>query len=68
MQGIYQIKAGNLDQAKTLLDEAAANLQARGVDAVILGCTEIPIVIEEGDGVVDATRALADACVRRLLA
>ncbi|MBC8159171.1 MAG: amino acid racemase [Alphaproteobacteria bacterium] len=68
MQGIYQIKAGNLDQAGTLLDKAAANLRARGVEAIILGCTEIPIVVDEGDGVVDATRALAQACVTHLLA
>ena len=68
MQGIYRIKAGNLDQARTLLDKAAANLRARGVEAIILGCTEIPIVIDEGEGVIDATRALANACVRHLIA
>lgn len=67
MQGVYQIKAGNLDPARTLLGKAAANLRARRVDAIILGCTEIPLVVEEGEGIVDATRALADACIRRLL-
>lgn len=65
MGGIYKIKAGDLAAARQLLERAADGLRARGAEAIILGCTEIPIVIKDGGDVVDATLALADACVRR---
>lgn len=44
------------------------NLQARGCDAVILGCTEIPLVIDDGNSdlpTLDSTRLLARAALRR---
>lgn len=63
MGGIYQVKAGDLSAAHELLAAAADGLRARGAGAIILGCTEIPIVIEDGEDVVDATRALAEASV-----
>jgi len=62
--GIYRIKAGDLESARRLLERAADGLRARGAGAIILGCTEIPIVVADGGDVVDATRALAAACVR----
>ena len=65
MGGIYRIKAGDLAAARRLLERAADGLRARGAGAIVLGCTEIPIVVEDGGDVVDATRALAGACVRR---
>jgi aspartate racemase len=68
MGGIYKIKAGDLGAARRLLEWAADGLRARGAGAIVLGCTEIPIVIEDGGDVVDATRALAAACVRRFAA
>lgn len=42
-------------------------LAARGCDAVILGCTEIPLLITETDSplpVIDSTRTLARAAIR----
>jgi len=68
MGGIYQIKAGDLAHARKLLGQAADGLRARGAEMIILGCTEIPIVLEDGDGRIDATMALAAACVRRFAA
>ena len=68
MGGIYNVKAGELETARGLLAGAADSLRKRGAGAVILGCTEIPIVVEEGDDVVDATRALAQASVNFLSA
>jgi len=68
MGGIYHVKAGDLDAARGLLTAAADGLRARGAAAVILGCTEIPIVIDEGEDVVDATRALAQASIAFLSA
>ena len=44
-----------------------AALGARGCDAVILGCTEIPLLITDADSplpVIDSTRTLARAAIR----
>lgn len=44
------------------------SLQARGCDAVVLGCTEIPLVIDDGNSplpTLDSTRLLARAALRR---
>jgi aspartate racemase len=45
-------------------------LQARGCDAVILGCTEIPLIINDGNSPIptlDSTRLLARAALRRAI-
>ncbi len=68
MGGIYKIKAGDLAAARGLLELAADGLRARGAGAIVLGCTEIPIVIKDGGDVIDATLALAGACVRLFMA
>lgn len=47
--------------------EVIGALSARGCDAVILGCTEIPLLIAETDSplpVIDSTRTLARAALR----
>lgn len=46
-------------------------LQARGCDAVVLGCTEIPLIVHDGNSplpTLDSTRLLARAALRRALA
>jgi aspartate racemase len=68
MGGIYKIKAGDPAMARHLLERAADGLRARGAGAIVLGCTEIPIVMEDGGDLIDATLALAGACVRRFTA
>ncbi|MEO8858910.1 MAG: aspartate/glutamate racemase family protein, partial [Burkholderiaceae bacterium] len=43
-------------------------LQARGCDAVILGCTEIPLIMNDENSSIptlDSTRLLARAALRR---
>ncbi len=52
------------------LEQLIERLKGRGCDAVVLGCTEIPLVIGEGNSalpVLDSTRLLACAAVRRAL-
>ena len=48
-----------------------AELQAQGCDAVVLGCTEIPLIISDSNSplpTLDSTRLLARAAVRHALA
>ncbi len=56
------------DRARERLEEAAALLASKGAQAVILGCTEIPLALEEGfrNGVlfVDPVTSLAAALIR----
>jgi len=41
------IKAGYYGQPKILLESAAKELHSRGAEAVIMGCTEIPLVLKQ---------------------
>ena len=71
MPGIAAVKAGQLDVATEHLRTAAQLLQQRGASAVVLGCTEIPIVLHAGTAplpVIDATAALARKAVMWSLA
>jgi aspartate racemase len=50
MAGIYEhVKAGDLDGGRALLLEAARELRDNGADAILLACTEIPLVLRTGD-------------------
>lgn len=55
-------------RARAALLEATAHLAARGAEAVILGCTELPLALPEprahGVALVNSTRALARALIR----
>lgn len=71
MPGIAAVKAGQLDRAAGLLRTAAQALGRRGAAALVLGCTEIPLVLDAdqaGLPVVDATAALARRAVAWSLA
>lgn len=66
MPGIAAVKAGRLAEATPLLARAAEALRRRGAQAVVLGCTEIPLVLDTaaaGLPVIDATAALARRAV-----
>jgi len=52
--------------SRLFLNEVVARLAARGCDAVVLGCTEIPLIVDPEDcplPVLDSTRILARAAV-----
>ncbi len=50
MTGIYQgVKAGKLTEGGDLLRKAAQELANNGADAILLACTEIPLVLKTGD-------------------
>lgn len=69
--GIGAVKAGRLDDGARDLLCAARALLGRGAQALVLACTEIPLVLDAaraGVPVVDATAALARATVAWSLA
>ena len=69
LECIYAVKAGEpASKIKLRLLEIVQNLGNMGAEAIILGCTEIPIVLQNGDHVlpfIDATDVLAKAAVDR---
>jgi len=70
MGAIYGVKSGEFTQSAARVLRIAEELIAAGADAVIAGCTEIPLILHDGEAskpVVDATTALARAAVREAL-
>ncbi|MEM1549737.1 MAG: amino acid racemase [Candidatus Methanomethylicia archaeon] len=68
MSGIYDgVKAGNLDLGRKLLLDIANKLIDKGSELMILGCTEVSVVIKSGDlrvPVVDPLQILAEEAVK----
>lgn len=59
------------ESSRLYLNEVTGKLKARGCDAVVLGCTEIPLIVRPEDSplpTLDSTRLLARAAIRRALA
>ena len=58
------------ETSRLYLNEVAEKLKARGCDAVVLGCTEIPLIVRPDDTplpALDSTRLLARAALQRAL-
>jgi len=58
------------DPSRRYLNGVIGTLEARGCDAVVLGCTEIPLLVDPADcplPVLDSTRLLAGAALRRAM-
>jgi len=68
MKAIYQfIKRGDLEPGRKLLYDASLELIEAGAEAVICGCTEVSIVLHDGDltvPVLDPMQDLAEEAVR----
>jgi aspartate racemase len=67
-QAIAAVKSGDVAAARGVLRSVAAALAARGAQAIIMGCTEIPVALSgltraNGALLIDASAALAKACV-----
>ncbi len=68
LAAIMHVKSNQLGAAAVLLESAVAKLVHEGAAGVLLACTETPVVLERLSPqiaaiCVDATRALARACV-----
>ena len=58
------------ETSRLYFNEVAEKLKARGCDAVVLGCTEIPLIVRPDDcplPTLDSTRLLARAALTRAL-
>jgi aspartate racemase len=58
------------EASRLYLNEVAGRLKGRGCDALVLGCTEIPLIVRPDDAplpTLDSTRLLARAALRRAL-
>jgi aspartate racemase len=69
MAGIYAMKAGDLTEARRCFEAPCRDLQLQKAEAVILGCTETPIILakeirEKPDYFFDSSRILARATIR----
>jgi len=57
-------------EARTYLQRVIARLRGEGCDAVVLGCTELPLILDDASSplpVLDSTRLLARAALRRAM-
>ncbi len=67
MRAIYEhIKTGDLERGREIVLNVATNLVNGGAQVVICGCTEVSLVLKEGDiavPVVDPLQVLADTAV-----
>ncbi|MBD3859713.1 amino acid racemase [Bacillus sp. 28A-2] len=66
MNGIYAVKAGKLSKGESELKIAAEILMNQGAEAIIAGCTEIPVVLRATKevNVIDPTVILAKKAVK----
>jgi aspartate racemase len=65
------VKGCFTDESRYYFHQVIARLKDRGCDAVVLGCTEIPLLISEQTSplpTLDSTRLLARAALRRAAA
>jgi aspartate racemase len=68
--GISAVKAGNISLGRSLLREAARQLAEGGAEALVVACTDISVVIREGETIhsaciIDANSSLARAAIDR---
>lgn len=69
MEGIYSIKAGDLKQGSSFISTVAANLVYLGVEVIVAGCTEVPLVLKTSKEwkVIDSTEVVAKRVVQECL-
>ncbi|MEW6048308.1 MAG: amino acid racemase [Bacillota bacterium] len=69
MEAIYLVKGGKAGQARPLALEVLAELsRTLKLSAVVLGCTELPLILSQGDTeipLIDSTEVLARATVEQ---
>ncbi|WHY96896.1 aspartate/glutamate racemase family protein [Peribacillus simplex] len=66
MEGIYAIKGSDLEKGRLYLSRVADKLIKRGAEAIIAGCTEIPLVLKSSQNIciIDPTEILAKSAIK----
>lgn len=69
MESIYCLKAGDAKRAQTLMNEQAEALFSRGAQVIVLGCTEVPVILAEAvnkspEKYIDSTGSLVRAGIK----
>ncbi|WHY55979.1 aspartate/glutamate racemase family protein [Peribacillus simplex] len=66
MEGIYAIKGSDLEKGRLYLSRVADKLIKRGAEAIIAGCTEIPLVLKSSQNIcmIDPTAILAKSAIK----
>lgn len=66
MKGIFKIKSGEFTSGTSYLEEAAQALLDEGAEAIISGCTEVPIALNKTDAfkLIDATKITANSVIK----
>jgi aspartate racemase len=70
MNSIYMVKAGNQNGAKENIRPAVSELLNKGAEAIIAGCTEIPLILDSSSvpvPFIDSLACLANAVVREAI-
>ncbi len=67
MRAIYEIKAGKKERARNKILEAFRELERKGAEVVIAGCTEIPLVVSKEEfSYVDPMEIVAKIIIREI--
>ncbi|MBU0661575.1 amino acid racemase [Patescibacteria group bacterium] len=68
MDAIYKIKANNMTEPKSILEEQTKIMIEQGAEGIILGCTELPLVMKSDTfPFFDATDILAEAVIAKAM-
>ncbi len=66
MRAVQHVKLGNIPDGKAVLLPVIRELENRGVDSLILACTEIPVILDSNDTIlplIDSDRLLAERLI-----
>ncbi|EKT56239.1 aspartate/glutamate racemase family protein [Providencia sneebia] len=68
MKSIYLLKSGNKKMAERIMKEQANLLFQKGAEVIVLGCTEVPVILENEtreypDKYIDSTSSLVRASI-----
>jgi aspartate racemase len=66
MRAVQHVKLGSISEGKAVLLPVIKELENRGVDSLILACTEIPVILGSNDTglpLIDSDRLLAERLI-----
>lgn len=66
MESIYLLKSGEVERSEKLMKEIAQSLFDKNVQVIVLGCTEVPVILQKEiknnpDKYIDSTSSLVNA-------